>query len=83
MTSWRDGKTGAMRMGLGHGTYCLGCCWALMCVLFAVGIMNLAWVALLTVLVLLEKTGAAGAVIARVAGAGMAAGGIFLIAAIA
>jgi len=83
MTGWRDGKLGAMRMGLGHGAYCLGCCWALMCVLFAVGIMNLAWVAILTILVLLEKIGPAGTVLARIAGAGMIAGGIFLIAAIA
>lgn len=83
MTSWRDGKLGAMRMGLGHGAYCLGCCWALMCMLFAVGIMNLAWVAILTVLVLLEKIGPAGTALARIAGAGMIARGIFLIAAIA
>src|SRR6266542_4426778 len=37
MTNWRDGTTGAFRMGFSHGAYCLGCCWALMCVLFVVG----------------------------------------------
>ena len=80
MSNWRDGTTGALQMGLRHGAYCLGCCWALMCVLFAVGVMNLIWVALLTGLVLLEKVGPAGALVSRVAGAAMAAGGILLIA---
>ena len=76
MTYWRDGKWGALQMGIRHGTYCLGCCWALMCVLFAVGVMNLLWVAALTGLVLLEKVGPAGAVVPRVAGAGMVALGV-------
>ena len=83
MTNWRDGKWGAIRMGLVHGAYCLGCCWALMCVLFVVGVMNLAWVAALTVFVLLEKIGPAGAIVARVAGAAIAVLGVLLIAAIA
>jgi predicted metal-binding membrane protein len=83
MTNWRDGKLGAFRMGVGHGAYCLGCCWALMCVLFVVGVMNLAWVAALTVFVLLEKVGPAGALVARIAGAAIAVRGILLIAAIA
>ena len=68
MTRWRNGNVGAFRMGLSHGTYCLGCCWALMCVLFAVGVMNLVWVAVLALLVCLEKTGPAGLMTARVAG---------------
>jgi predicted metal-binding membrane protein len=68
MTHWREGDLGALRMGVGHGWYCLGCCWAVMCVLFVVGVMNLFWVAALTALVLLEKVGPAGAVVARVAG---------------
>ena len=71
MTNWRDGSLGAVQMGFRHGIYCLGCCWALMCVLFAVGIMNLAWVAGLTVVVLVEKMGPAGAWIARAAGVAM------------
>ena len=61
MTNWRDGNMGALQMGVRHGVYCLGCCWALMCVLFVVGVMNLAWVAALTVFVLIEKVGPAGA----------------------
>lgn len=68
MGSWRDGLTGAFQMGVRHGTHCLGCCWALMCVLFAVGVMNLAWVAALTAFVLAEKIGPAGAIVARGAG---------------
>ena len=68
MTNWRDGTTGAFIMGWRHGIYCLGCCWALMCVLFAVGVMNLVWIAVLAVLVLVEKIGPAGAVVARLAG---------------
>ena len=79
MTSWRDGATGAFRMGFRHGVYCLGCCWALMCVLFVVGVMNLVWVAALTAFVLIEKIGPAGVVVARVAGAGMVVLGIVAI----
>lgn len=78
MSRWRDGKLGALQMGMQHGAYCLGCCWALMGVLFVVGVMNLAWVAGLALLVLLEKTGPAGLVVARVAGVAMIAAGIFI-----
>jgi predicted metal-binding membrane protein len=81
MTNWRSGALGALQMGTRHGAYCLGCCWALMCVLFVVGVMNLVWVAALTGLVLLEKIGPAGAMVARVAGAVMMLAGISLIAA--
>ena len=76
MTNWRDGTTGSFRMGFRHGAYCLGCCWALMCVLFVVGVMNLIWVAALTVFVLLEKVGPAGAAIGRIAGAIMILAGV-------
>jgi predicted metal-binding membrane protein len=76
MTNWREGKLGAVQMGLRHGAYCLGCCWALMCVLFVVGVMNLLWVAALTAFVLVEKIGPAGAVVARAAGALMIVSGI-------
>ena len=80
MTNWRDGRLGALQMGVRHGAYCLGCCWALMCVLFVVGVMSLLWVAALTGFVLLEKIGPAGAAIARVAGAAMMIAGILMIA---
>ena len=52
---WRDGPDGALRMGATHGLYCLGCCWVLMLLLFAVGVMNLLWIAALAIVVLLEK----------------------------
>jgi predicted metal-binding membrane protein len=68
-------------MGVRHGAYCLGCCWALMSVLFVVGVMNLVWVAALTAFVLVEKIGPAGAVIARMAGATLIVFGLLVAAA--
>jgi predicted metal-binding membrane protein len=55
MRFWSPGIAGALRLGLVHGLYCVGCCWGLMLLLFAGGVMNLAWVALLGAIVLLEK----------------------------
>ena len=52
---WRSGTLGALRLGFDHGLYCLGCCWALMAVLVAAGGMGLAWVALIALIVLVEK----------------------------
>ena len=75
---WRDGNVGALKMGIRHGAYCLGCCCALMGVLFVVGVMNLVWVAVLTAFVLVEKIGPAGAVVARTAGALMIVFGLLL-----
>jgi predicted metal-binding membrane protein len=56
MTSWREGTLGALRMGLLHGAYCLGCCWLLFAMLFPLGMMNIAAMAVVTVLVFAEKT---------------------------
>ena len=53
---WKDGKSGALRMGVQNGTYCLGCCWILMVLLFVSGIMNLLWIALIAIFVLIEKS---------------------------
>jgi predicted metal-binding membrane protein len=53
--SWRDGLTGAVSMGARHGAWCVGCCWALMAALFALGVMSLAWMALVAALIALEK----------------------------
>jgi predicted metal-binding membrane protein len=53
---WRPGRIGALRMGLEHGGWCVGCSWALMAVLFALGAMSLTWMALVTVLVAAERT---------------------------
>lgn len=55
MRYWRPGTAGALRLGLAHGVYCLGCCWGLMLLLFVGGVMNLAWVAFLAAVVLAEK----------------------------
>ena len=76
MSQWRDGLRGALAMGVRHGAYCVGCCWALMGLLFVGGVMNLLWVATLTIVVLLEKAVPGGMVIARVAGLGMIAAGL-------
>ena len=54
--SWRGGRAGALRMGAAHGAWCLGCCWALMAALFALGVMSLAWTAVVAGLIALEKT---------------------------
>lgn len=52
---WREGRLGALRIGLLHGSYCLGCCWALFAVLVAAGVMSPAWMLLLTLIVFVEK----------------------------
>ena len=68
MTDWREGAGGAVMMGFRHGTFCLGCCWLLMLLLFVGGVMNIAWIVLLTVLVLGEKIFPYGHVMSRIAG---------------
>lgn len=80
MARWRDGARGALGMGLRHGAWCVGCCWALMAVLFVVGVMNLAFVAALAVFVLIEKTGPAGVVVARIGGVLLIAAGAVMLA---
>jgi predicted metal-binding membrane protein len=76
---WRDGAGGALRMGFAHGLYCLGCCWILMALLFAVGAMNLIWVAALAIVVLVEKLFPGGAWIARIGGLLLIAWGVRLL----
>jgi predicted metal-binding membrane protein len=76
---WRDGPGGALRMGLTHGLYCLGCCWTLMLLLFVGGVMNLLWVAALAIVVLGEKL-TAGPWIGRAGGLLLTGYGIWLIA---
>lgn len=53
--SWRDGWAGAFRMGLGNGAWCVGCCWALMASLFALGVMSVTWMAVVAGLIAIEK----------------------------
>ena len=79
---WRPGVAGGFYLGVANGLFCLGCCWVLMCVLYVVGAMNLVWVAALSVFVLAEKIGPAGAVVARVAGALMIIVGLLFVAGI-
>ena len=76
MTHWRDGATGALRMGLQHGAFCVGCCWMLMALLFVAGVMNLAWVAVISAFVLLEKATPWGRAIANASGGALIAGAI-------
>ena len=68
LTHWRNGARGAFVMGVGHGTYCVGCCWMLMLLLFVGGVMNLGWIAGIAIFVLVEKLVPAGHWIGRGAG---------------
>jgi predicted metal-binding membrane protein len=81
MADWREGPWGALRMGLKHGAYCVGCCWLLMLLMFIAGVMNLLWAAAIAVLVLLEKIAPRGDLLARVAGAVLIAAGVVHLAA--
>ena len=77
---WRPGPVGAFQMGLRHGAYCVGCCWALMLLLFVGGVMNLLWVATISIFVLLEKLVGAGTRAGRwLSGAGLVAAGMFIL----
>lgn len=76
----RPGPFGPVRMGLQHGLQCIGCCWALMALLFAFGVMNLLWVAALAIFVFIEKLASAGRLVGRVAGLLMISAGLTMIA---
>jgi len=65
---WRPGWSGAVRLGLWHGAYCVGCCWILMGLLFVGGVMNVAWIAALTLFVLAEKLAPGGEAIGKITG---------------
>ena len=78
---WREGWAGAIVMGFRHGLFCLGCCWALMALLFVAGVMNVVWIAMIAALVLLEKLAPNGPLIARATGTVFLAWGAYLIAA--
>jgi predicted metal-binding membrane protein len=76
---WREGARGALVMGVRHGLFCVGCCWALMLVLFVVGVMNLWWVAALAVFIVLEKLALGGRWLPRIAGVGLMCWGVALL----
>jgi predicted metal-binding membrane protein len=76
---FRREPLGALTLGFRHGIYCIGCCWALMALLFVGGVMNLFWIATLAILVLFEKVVPFGRVVARAAGLVFIAGGVWLL----
>ena len=79
LNRWREGRAGAVAMGLEHGLYCLGCCWVMMALLFVFGVMNLIWIAALTALVLAEKALPRGPMIARISGLAMVGAGLTML----
>ncbi len=79
MTQWREGRSGALIMGMKHGTYCVGCCWGLMVLLFVLGVMNLLWVAFLAVVVLLEKVAPRPEIVTKTLGVALIVWGSALI----
>lgn len=79
LSEWRPGAWGSLRMGLRHGSFCVTCCWALMALSFALGVMNLIWMALLTIVLCIEKIAPGGQTFSRVAGLGFLAWGLWLI----
>ena len=79
LASWRDGYGGAFRMGFEHGVFCLGCCWLLFLILFPLGIMNIAVMALVTVLIFAEKVFPIGPRIAQLAALLLIAYGVLVI----
>lgn len=76
MSHWKEGTRGALIMGLEHGTYCVGCCWILMVLLFVAGVMNLVWVTFIAAFVLAEKVLPRGDLVGRVAGGMLMLAGI-------
>jgi predicted metal-binding membrane protein len=79
ITEWREGAWGALVMGLRHGSYCVGCCWVLMALLFVAGVMNLLWVAAIAALILVEKVLPRGELVGRVAGGVLLLAGLVLL----
>jgi predicted metal-binding membrane protein len=78
MSHWRAGTTGALRMGLDHGAYCVGCCWGLMLLLFAGGVMNLTVIAALTLFVAFEKLTSSGTRGTHISGVLLIAAGLWM-----
>jgi predicted metal-binding membrane protein len=76
---WRPGVAGAFRMGLWHGSFCVGCCWALMLLLFTAGVMNLLWVAAVALIVLVQKLLPHPRIASTIAGTALAVVGLALI----
>src|SRR5262249_22978374 len=77
---FRRDAPGSLMLGLRHGAYCVGCCWALMALLLVGGVMNLLWIVLLALLIVLEKVTPSGRLIAHLAGIVLLSGGAWLLA---
>ena len=73
--NWRAGTAGAVRLGILHGAYCVGCCWVLMTLLFVGGVMNVAWIIVITILVTAEKLLPVPSILQRTSGAALIAWG--------
>jgi predicted metal-binding membrane protein len=78
LESWRQGAAGALRMGIHHGLYCVACCWGLMLVLFAVGVMSLFWMAVIAILIFAEKVLPSGRRLAPMFGIAVIALGVWI-----
>ncbi|GMR13120.1 MAG: DUF2182 domain-containing protein [Gemmatimonadota bacterium] len=79
LSRWRNGPVGALGMGVSHGVFCVGCCWALMLLGFVLGLMNLAWMAALTVVVCIENLAAGGPAVSRALGLGLVLLGVVVV----
>lgn len=79
LTRWQNGPRGAFSMGFRHGVYCLGCCWALMALAFALGTMNLVWMAVVTLLLCVEKIAPGGESWSKAFGIGFAVWGTVML----
>jgi predicted metal-binding membrane protein len=79
VTHWRRGRTGALRLGVEHGTFCVGCCWALMGVLIVAGSMSLAWAVAIALVVAGEKLLPAGQLFGRLGGVGLLVAGTVVV----
>jgi predicted metal-binding membrane protein len=79
MTEWRNGRSGALLMGLKHGAHCVGCCWIIMALLFVAGVMNLFWMAAITAFVLIEKLAPHGDYFGRAVGIVLIVWGILVL----
>jgi len=77
-SNWRDGPSGAFRMGIEHGAWCVGCCWALMLVLFAVGVMSITWMLVVATVIFAEKVLPAGERVAQAIAVVLIAAGIWV-----
>lgn len=82
LEQWRDGPPSGFRLGLGHGLFCLGCCWALMATAFAVGTMHLTWMLGLAIVAVAEQTLPAGRAFARAVGVALVSYGLWTLAAL-